>query len=82
MEDRFGLRWSEMEMGPMAKHAKTPALFVHDEGDREASFANIERIAGLWPKAQLMRTKGLGHYRILRNEAVRLAVVRYVARSG
>ncbi|MEZ0106371.1 pimeloyl-ACP methyl ester carboxylesterase [Catenulispora sp. EB89] len=42
-----------------------PLLIVHDLGDREVPVANGDRLARLWPGAELDTWTSLGHFRIL-----------------
>lgn len=80
LESRFGVRWSDMELEPLADSLRTPVLFVHDENDREARIENVERVVQKWPGAELLRTQGLGHYRILRDDRVRDQILAYLTR--
>ncbi len=45
-------------------------LLIHDEHDAIVPFAEAQQIAAAWPAARLLATRGLGHNRILRDEAV------------
>jgi len=45
-------------------------LIIHDENDKEASIQNAEQLWQSYPSAQLMKTSGLGHVRILRDEHI------------
>lgn len=45
-------------------------LILHDEHDREASTRNAEQLLSAYPSAKLIKTTGLGHVRILRDEEV------------
>jgi pimeloyl-ACP methyl ester carboxylesterase len=45
--------------------ALPPMLIVHDLGDREVPVANGDRLAKLWPGAELDTWTSLGHFRIL-----------------
>ncbi|GAB3223327.1 alpha/beta hydrolase [Spirosoma arcticum] len=49
---------------------KTEVLLIHDEHDREVPIRHAERFRQTYPQATLIRTSGLGHTRILKNEAV------------
>ena len=49
---------------------KTEVLLIHDEHDREVPIRHAERFGQTYPQATLIRTKGLGHIRILKDEAV------------
>lgn len=53
-------------------------LVVHDRDDREVALAQGERVAAIWPDAQLHATNGLGHRRILRDADVIAHVVAFV----
>jgi len=46
------------------------ALLIHDEDDHEISWHSSEKITRAWPGAKLIKTKGLGHRRIIRDNAV------------
>ncbi|MCU0316507.1 MAG: lysophospholipase [Fimbriimonadaceae bacterium] len=46
------------------------ALVIHDEGDQEVSISEAELIVEAWPGARLIRTTGLGHFRVLRDKGV------------
>jgi pimeloyl-ACP methyl ester carboxylesterase len=45
-------------------------LLVHDENDPEVSINHAVELMKLYPQAELVRTRGLGHTRILRDESV------------
>lgn len=56
--------------------ARTSSLLViHDKQDREVPFEDGQRLALLWPDAQLLATHDLGHRRVLRDPTVIEAVV-------
>jgi pimeloyl-ACP methyl ester carboxylesterase len=54
------------------------ALVVHDIDDREVPWAEGERYARYLPNARLLTTSGLGHNRILKDEGVIDAALRYL----
>ncbi len=54
-------------------------LVIHDRQDREVGFHHGETLAALWRGAELVATQGLGHRRILRDEAVIAAAVDLLA---
>jgi pimeloyl-ACP methyl ester carboxylesterase len=45
-------------------------MIIHDENDKEASIHNAERLMEVYPAAHFIKTTGLGHVRILREEKV------------
>jgi pimeloyl-ACP methyl ester carboxylesterase len=69
-ERQFGFRFGDLVVRAPADRPPPPALLVHDRDDREFDFDNALQIAQHWPNAKLIATSGLGHYRILRDEAV------------
>ena len=78
LERRLGFTWAELEGGRLAALNSTPALVVHDRGDKEVPFAAGERIAACWPGALLLPTERLGHRRILRDPAVVARAVEFM----
>ncbi len=50
-------------------------LVVHDEDDRMVPFGDAERIVAAHPAARMMRTRGLGHNRMLRDDILLDAVI-------
>jgi pimeloyl-ACP methyl ester carboxylesterase len=55
-----------------------PALFVHDSGDVDVPFEQTLRLSARMPGARLIKTYGLGHYRLLRDHAVVRSIVNFV----
>lgn len=78
LETRLGVPWRDLEGGRLAATQSTPALIVHDRGDREVPFSAAERIASHWPGAVLLPTEKLGHRRILRDPAVVARAVEFM----
>lgn len=83
IEERFGLRWSEIEIPRLAPRLKTPALVIHDRGDAFVPWKQGAALARAWPGARLLSTEGLGHGRILEADAVLRAAVDFIGgKSG
>jgi pimeloyl-ACP methyl ester carboxylesterase len=78
---RFGVPIEEVRAEALASAMREPLLVLHDEDDREVPIACGELIARAWPGAELVRTHGLGHQRILRDAEVVRTVVRFVAQG-
>ncbi|MBI5786750.1 MAG: alpha/beta hydrolase [Rhodocyclales bacterium] len=75
LEHRYGVRFADIDRIEELAKLSAPALFVHDGGDTEVPFEHALRLSGRLPGAQLLKTHGLGHYRILRDaDVVRTAV--------
>lgn len=79
MEDGLGVAWSEASLCTSLAASDVPLLIVHDEGDRDTPIAGAEMVAAAWPRSRLHRTSGLGHRRILRDEAVLALVSEFLA---
>src|SRR5574341_1492277 len=79
IEERFGVRWSELEMSRVAPRLRAPALVVHDRGDTMVPWRQGVAFARHWPGARLLSTCGLGHGRILEDDAVARAAVDFIA---
>jgi pimeloyl-ACP methyl ester carboxylesterase len=79
IEERYGVLWENLEVARLAPRLSTPALIIHDREDRHVPWTQGARIAHLWPGARLMSTDGLGHGRILADEAVTRAAADFIA---
>ena len=78
LEHRYGLRFAEINRIDELEQLRLPALFVHDRGDAEVPFEHTLRLSRRLPGARLIKTYGLGHYRVLREPSVVGAVVDFV----
>ncbi len=58
-----------------------PALIVHDVDDQESGLANADALWQAWPDSTLFATRGLGHYRVLRDPAVIGETARFLAKG-
>jgi pimeloyl-ACP methyl ester carboxylesterase len=79
IEERYGLRWFELEIPRLAPRLSTPALVVHDRGDRMVPWTQGAALARAWPGARLLSTEGLGHSRILDAELTLRATADFLA---
>jgi pimeloyl-ACP methyl ester carboxylesterase len=83
IEERFGVRWSDLEVARLAPRLRAEALVIHDRHDTQVPWKQGAALARHWPGARLMSTQGLGHGRILEDDAVARAAVDFIAgRSG
>lgn len=78
LERRYGVRFAEIDRIEELEQLRVPALFVHDGGDVEVPFEHTLRLSGRMPGSRLLKTHGLGHYRLLRDQAVVGAIVDFV----
>jgi len=86
MRELFATRYFPAEPDPFAwlstvrrpLPAAVPLLVAHDHGDRVVPFGEAGRIVAANPASQLLATTGLGHNRILTDDAVLDAVLDHV----
>jgi len=68
-------RFEDADIGRLDR----PALIVHDEEDRWIPHLQGQRLARLLPRARLESLRGVGHFRMLRDEAVVTQVADFAA---
>ena len=78
IEERYGLRWEELELARVAPRLDAAALIIHDRRDRMVPWAQGAAFAQQWPGARFMSTEGLGHRRILEDETVTQAAADFI----
>ena len=77
--ERVGLAVDEVDFVRLAQEIDHPELLViHDRNDRSAKYASAVELVDSWEGAQLTTTEGLGHRRILADDAVVRQVVAFV----
>jgi pimeloyl-ACP methyl ester carboxylesterase len=64
---RFGVPVEALRADDVASTMRGPLLVIHDENDMEVPIECGVAIARAWPGAELVRTRGLGHRRLLRD---------------
>ena len=79
LEQRYGVRFAEIDRIEDLGRLRLPALFVHDSDDAEVPFEHALRLSARVPGARLIKTYGLGHHRLLRNHAVVRAAIDFVS---
>jgi pimeloyl-ACP methyl ester carboxylesterase len=73
-----GVGLDALELDQLVADREAALLVVHDRGDREVPFWHGQRLVTAWRNAMLHATDGLGHRRILRDDAVIAEVVEFV----
>jgi predicted alpha/beta hydrolase family esterase len=73
--DHTGLTLDSLRLTNLTASRDERLLIIHDRSDREVGINHGERLALLWPNAQLLATDGLGHRRILRDDDTIAAAV-------
>lgn len=71
--------WDHISTVSNAGRLAVPVLLIHDEDDRTVPWQQSARIAAAWPGARFLKTRGLGHGRILRNAETVSAAVHFIA---
>jgi pimeloyl-ACP methyl ester carboxylesterase len=78
VEQRYGLRFADIDRIEDLATLHLPALFVHDTTDAAVPFEHALRLSEHMPEARLLKTHGFGHFRILRDAAVIGTIVGFV----
>lgn len=79
IERTFGVPSDHFDIPPVATRVDTPPLLLlHDEDDADTSLSESEAIRWTWPASRLITTRGLGHYRILRDPDVVARAVSFI----
>lgn len=78
VERRVGVSMESMRASVIAPSMQIPLLVIHDRNDKEVPVRAGQSIAEAWPGADLIITEGLGHQRILRNNAVTDVAVGFI----
>lgn len=60
------------------RELKVPALVIHDVDDASVPWEHGEMIAAAWPGARFLKTRGLGHGRVLRDRETVAAAVAFI----
>jgi pimeloyl-ACP methyl ester carboxylesterase len=81
LERRNGRPMSDFDIAARAtaRSDLPPLLVVHDRDDQVVDLADAEAVTKAWPQAELLRTEGLGHQKILYDSVVVQQVVRFLA---
>ncbi len=66
MEERFGQSvWDKLDLEALSRSLTQRGVIVLDDDDTSVAPNESERISSNWQAAQVLRTRGLGHYRLL-----------------
>lgn len=80
IESRFGIRWADFEAEGAS--GNQPMLVIHDQRDKEVPIDEGRRHARQWSRGHMLETEGLGHRRILNDDAVINSVTNFVSGAG
>lgn len=76
-----GRDFEALDVRRFAPRLHVPALIFHDPADRDVPFEHGQGIAQAWPGARFVPLSGLGHRRLLADEAVIRCATRFVAEA-
>lgn len=76
--EQLGASWEDMQAGTLYRGLNEKTLLIYDQDDRIVNHSEGDRLVGLSPSAQLMKTQGYGHNRILAAPEVMEALNRFV----
>lgn len=80
MEARFGPEvWQRLALDELVPQLNQPGLVVIDDQDRAVAPAQSARVYHRWPGAELLRSEGLGHHRLLWHDRVVEPVVAWLS---
>jgi len=79
VEHQVGRPAADFDVRHIAGKLDLPLLLIHDQDDRQVPVAEAARAAHALPGAELMVTRGLGHNRLLADQAVVTSVVDFVS---
>lgn len=69
IEKRFGKSvWSEVAMVNNVAEQTVPAMIIHDEDDTDVPWQEGYAVSQAWPGSRFVKTRQLGHHRILRDK--------------
>lgn len=71
--------WDRLCHDFAAQQLNRPGLMIADRDDEEVHWDDFERTAEYWTQAETLFTRGLGHYRILKDEQVNQRITGYFA---
>jgi pimeloyl-ACP methyl ester carboxylesterase len=79
-ERRLRFRWADVNVCDIARRLPNhpPLLIVHDNQDETVAARDGEAIAAAWPRAQLLRTEGLGHRGVTHDPSIVAQAVDFV----
>jgi pimeloyl-ACP methyl ester carboxylesterase len=80
IEQRFGSTvWSDVSMLNNVSEQTVPAMIIHDEDDTDVPWQEGHAVSQAWPGCRFVKTRGLGHHRILRDKENIKTVVDFIA---
>ena len=82
LEKRFGIQLSNYQPQQQAHRIAQQVLLIHDLDDKEVPWKDQELLQQKIPHAQVLTTKGCGHYRLLRHTQAILKTRQFLMGEG
>jgi pimeloyl-ACP methyl ester carboxylesterase len=82
LEQRFGIQLHDYQPHQQAYRIKQKVLLIHDLDDKEVHWKDQELLHQKIPHAEVLTTKGHGHYRILRHTQAILKTRQFLMGEG
>lgn len=76
--EQLGASWDDMQAGAFYRGLNAKTLLIYDQDDRIVSHQEGDKLSGFMPTAQLLKTQGYGHTRILTAPEVKAALTEFV----
>jgi hypothetical protein len=76
---QHGWQWPDLRLVACVPDRPVPLLIFHDQRDHAVPLRDGETIVRVWRGATIVRTRGLGHHKILRDPAVIASSVAFLA---
>jgi pimeloyl-ACP methyl ester carboxylesterase len=82
VETRCGRPWRDLRLGAAGPARDVPLLIIHDLKDTKVPFRDRDAILNVWRKTKIIRTRGLGHHKILADRDVVRQAVSFLSRPS
>lgn len=78
VETKFKAKFEDFSVRTLVKKLDTPGLIIHCENDKDTPVEHAQEIHQNWKNSTLVRTKKLGHRRILKNKNIAQTIIDFL----
>ena len=78
LEKKAGRTLQSLEPMQVLKNFSEPLLLIHDQDDRAIPYSEFEMLKSHFPQFKYLTTQGLGHRRILKDQAVIQNIIEFL----